>query len=79
MAIQADAKALHTLTGLLDKATDKNETHPSPAILKAIRDFCKESDANIPFVAKVLLHRLSDDHPQVALIAASSSSDAAHH
>lgn len=71
MASQGDAKALHALTGLLDKATDKHETHPSPAILKAIRDFCKESDANIPWISKLLLHRLSDDHAQVALVAAS--------
>ena len=62
-----EAKALHYMSSLLDKATDKHETHPSPAILKQVRDFCKESDANILWVSGVLLHRLSDDHAQVLL------------
>lgn len=61
----SDAKTVHTLTCLLEKATDKHETHPSPAVLKAIRDICKESDVNISWIAGVLLHRLSDEHAQV--------------
>lgn len=66
-AVSPDVKALQTLTSLLDNATDKRETHPSPAVLKGIRTICKESDANIPgWISGVLLHRLADDHAQVS-------------
>ncbi|KAA6425451.1 MAG: UV-stimulated scaffold A protein [Trebouxia sp. A1-2] len=67
MALQLDANALGALTKLLDKVTDKHESHQDTAALQQIKSFCKQSDENITWFSSVLLHRLKEDHAQTRL------------
>lgn len=68
MALQLDANALGALTKLLDKVTDKHESHQDTAALQQIKSFCKQSDENITWFSSVLLHRLKEDHAQVLVV-----------
>ena len=65
MALRLDAAALGAVTKILDKITDKHESHQDAAAVQQIKSFCKQSDENITWVSSVLLHRLKDDHAQV--------------
>lgn len=65
MALQLDATAFGALTKLLDKVTDKHESHQDAVALQQIKAFCKQSDENITWLSTVLLHRLKEDHAQV--------------
>ena len=69
MTRQLDLTALTVMTKLLDKVTDKQETHQDGAALQQIKAFCKYSDDNIIWISGVLLHRLKDDHAQVPSVA----------
>lgn len=65
MARQLDPTALTVLTKLLDKVTDKHETHQDGAAVQQIKALCKQSDENITLTSSALLHRLKEDHAQV--------------
>jgi hypothetical protein len=68
MALQLDANALGAVTKLLDKVTDKRESHQDVAALEQLKSFCKQSDENIIWFSSVLLHRLKEEHAQVLLV-----------
>ncbi len=68
MALQLDANALGAVTKLLDKVTDKHESHQDAAALQQIKSFCKQSDENITWFSSALLHRLKEDHAQVLVV-----------
>lgn len=65
MTRQLDSTAFAALTKLLDKLTDKQETHQDVQALQQIKAFCKYSDENITWISGMLLHRLKEDHAQV--------------
>ena len=65
MARQLDATASAALTKLLDKVTDKHETHQDGAAVQQIKAFCKQSDENITWISSALLHTLKEKHAQV--------------
>lgn len=65
MARQVDATAVTVLTKLLDKLTDKHETHQDGAAVQQMKAFCKQSDENIILTSTALLHRLKEEHAQV--------------
>ena len=66
MALHLDAAALGAVNKLLDKITDKHESHQDAAAVQQLKLFCKQSDENITWISSVLLHRLKDDHAQVS-------------
>jgi hypothetical protein len=73
MALQLDANALGAVTKLLDKVTDKHESHQDVAALQQLKSFCKQSDENITWFSSVLLHRLKEDHAQVMVVPSTSA------
>ncbi len=68
MALQLDASALGAVTKLLDKVTDKHESHQDAVAVQQLKSFCKQSDENITWFSSVLLHRLKEDHAQVLVV-----------
>ncbi len=78
MALQLDANALGAVTKLLDKVTDKHESHQDAAALQQIKSFCKQSDENITWFSSVLLHRLKEDDAQVLVVPGISTAVSTH-
>ena len=68
MAQQLDAIALGVVAKLLDKLTEKHETHQDAAAMQQVKAFCKQSDENIAWFSTALLHRLKDEHAQVTFV-----------